>query len=84
MSGKPFVAVAVATSVSMLAIVSAVAASDNRGDRGGREHSVLPCSLDGVNPVYHPEIFGSAAAAASYGFVRSPNGTWQVRPGCRR
>jgi hypothetical protein len=85
MSGKPFVAVAVATSVSMLAIVSAVAATDKRNDdRGGRETGVLPCSLNGVNPVYHPEIFGNAAAAASYGFVRSPNGTWQVRPGCRR
>jgi hypothetical protein len=65
----------VATSFSMLAIVSAVAADDNRGDRGGRETGVLPCSLDGINPVYHPEIFGNAAAAASYGFVRSPNGT---------
>jgi hypothetical protein len=32
----------------------------------------------------HPEIFGNPAVAASYGFVRSRNGTWYVRPGCRR
>jgi hypothetical protein len=68
----------------MLAIVSAVAASDKRSDdRGGRETGVLPCNLDGVNPVYYPEIFGNAAVAASYGFVRSADGTWHVRPGCR-
>ena len=84
MTGKAFVALAVATSFSMLAIVSAVAADDNRGDRGGRETGVLPCSLDGVNPVYHPEIFGNPAVAASYGFVRSQDGTWHVRPGCQR
>ena len=84
MTGKAFVALAVATSFSMLAIVSAVAASDRRSDdRGGRETGVLPCNLDGVNPVYHPEIFGNAAAAASFGFVRSADGTWHVRPGCR-
>jgi hypothetical protein len=81
---KAFVALAVATSFSMVAMVSAMAASDNRGNRGGRETGVLPCSLDGVNPVHHPEIFGNAAAAASYGFVRSADGTWHVRPGCRR
>ena len=81
MSGKPFVALAVATSFSMLAIGSAVAASDNRNDdRGNRDRDgVLPCSLVGVNPAYHPEIFGNAAAAASYGFVRSADGTWHVR-----
>jgi hypothetical protein len=44
----------------------------------------IPCSLDGINPAHHPEIFGNPAVAASYGFVRSRDGTWQVRPGCRR
>jgi hypothetical protein len=83
MSGKAFVALAVATSFSMLAIVFAVAADDNTGDLGGRETGVLPCSLDGVNPVHHPEIFGNPAVAASYGFVRSQDGIWHVRPGCR-
>jgi hypothetical protein len=31
---------------------------DGRYDRGG---NVKPCSLDGVNPVYHPDIFGNPA-----------------------
>ena len=82
MSGKAFVALAVATSFNMLAIVSAVSAGD-QGERG-REKGVLPCSLDGVNPVYHPEIFASPAAARSFGFVRGPDRVWRVVPGCPR
>ena len=76
-----FVALA---ALGILATVPAVASKDDidkRGDRGG---SVVPCSLDGVNPAQHPEIFGNPAVASSYGFVRSRDGAWQVRPNCRR
>lgn len=45
--------------------------------------SVTACSLSGVNPAFHPEIFGNPAIAATYGFVQS-NGSWHVAPGCRR
>jgi hypothetical protein len=45
---------------------------------------VLPCSLDGVNPVHHPHIFGNPAVARSYGFVRSRDGAWHVVPNCHR
>jgi hypothetical protein len=45
--------------------------------------SVRPCSLSGVNPALHPEIFGSPAIAATYGFVQA-NGSWHVAPGCHR
>jgi hypothetical protein len=46
---------------------------------------VKPCSLDGVNPAYHPDIFGNPALArAVYGFVRARDGTWQVEPNCVR
>jgi len=55
-----------------------------RGERGERGASVVPCSLSGVNPAAHPEIFGNPAAAASYGFVRSRNGRWHVRPDCHQ
>ena len=84
MSGKmAFVALAVTTALGILGAASA-AASD-RSDRGRERGSVVPCSLDGVNPAYHPEIFGNAAAAyAQYGFVRSRDGTWQVEPNCHR
>jgi hypothetical protein len=46
---------------------------------------VVPCSLDGVNPAYHPWIFGNPALArAEYGFVRSRDGTWHVERNCVR
>jgi hypothetical protein len=39
--------------------------------------------LDGVNPVYHPEIFGNPAVARSYGFFLGPDRRWHVVPNCR-
>jgi hypothetical protein len=78
---KAFVVVAITAALGAIAVSSATAA-DQRGGRG--QGQVQPCSLDGVNPAYHPEIFGNAAVAASYGFVRSSDGTWHVRPNCRR
>ena len=52
----------------------------------GRGHSlgaVLPCSLSGVNPVYHRQIFDDPAVARSYGFVRGPDQVWRVASNCR-
>jgi hypothetical protein len=44
---------------------------------------VIPCSLDGVNPAYHPSIFGDPTLARrQYGFIRSPDGTWHVEKNC--
>jgi hypothetical protein len=84
MSGKTaFAALALATALSVLG-TAAMAGSDRQDrsrDRGG---SVVPCSLDGVNPAYHPEIFGNAATALTFGFVQAPDRTWRVRPDCRR
>jgi hypothetical protein len=85
MNGKKraFVAFGVVTALGMFGAASAVAneRDDNRGERGG---AVVRCSLDGVNPAHHPEVFGNAATAASYGFVQARDGTWHVRPDCRR
>lgn len=67
----------------VLGAASALASNVNR-DRGYERGAVQPCSLNGVNPAYHPEIFGNAAVAAQYGFVQGPGGAWFVRPGCRR
>ena len=84
MSGKKaFIALTV-TALGVLGNIFAAAGKDdidNRGERGG---SVTRCSLDGVNPAHHPDIFGNPAVANSYGFVRSPDGTWHVRSDCRR
>jgi hypothetical protein len=38
----------------------AALANDQTEERGG---FVLPGSLDGVNPVYHPDVFGSDGKA---------------------
>jgi hypothetical protein len=83
---KVFVALAVTTGLSFLGAASAVAKDDmgDHGDRGEPSRPVVPCSLSGINPAAHPEIFGNPAVAASYGFVRSRDGTWHVRPNCRR
>jgi hypothetical protein len=79
---KAFVALAVASALGVLGAASAAASEHNSSrERGGY---VLPCSLDGVNPAYHPDIFGNAAAAYAFGFVRSRGGVWQVVPNCHR
>jgi hypothetical protein len=80
---KAFVALAVATALGLLGISSA-AGSSCREDPSQCGGFVLPCSLDGVNPVYHPKIFGNPAVARSYGFVRSRDGAWYVQPNCHR
>jgi hypothetical protein len=54
MSGSmAFVALAFTTALGILSAASALAGSDRDSDRG-RQLCVVPCSLDGVNPVYHP------------------------------
>ena len=81
MSGKKtFVALAVTTALAVLGTASAAMAKGHSNPGG----NVRPCSLDGVNPLYHPQIFGNPAAAAAYGFVRSRDGAWQVGPNCHR
>jgi hypothetical protein len=79
MSGKnAVVSLAVITALAVLGISSA-AGSSCREDPSQCGGFVKPCSLDGVNPVHHPHIFGNAALARSiYGFVQSPDGTWYV------
>jgi hypothetical protein len=86
MSGKmAFVALAVTATMVVLGTPSAAWAGYDY-DREGREGPhVKPCSLAGVNPVYHPEIFGKPAfAKAHYGFVQGRDHTWHVIPNCAK
>jgi hypothetical protein len=74
------------TAVSAALILSvasgALAGSDrNEDDVGG---FVIPCSLVGVNPAYHPRIFADPGVARQYGFVKSRDGSWQVERNCVR
>jgi hypothetical protein len=83
MSGnKAFVMLAITAAIGVLGIASAAGSERDRGrERGG---FVVPCSLGGVNPAYHPDIFGNPAVARSYGFVQSRDGTWHVQSNCSR
>jgi hypothetical protein len=83
MIGKNFVVLAGVT-VFGVSIATSAAGKEDVGDRRDRTGFVVPCSLDGVNPVYHPEVFSNPAVAAQYGFIRSRDGTWHVVPNCRR
>jgi hypothetical protein len=74
---RSFITLSLATALGVLGAASAVA-SEHSG-RGGRGGFVVPGSLVGVNPAYHPDIFGNAATAYAFGFVRARDGTWHVR-----
>ena len=79
MSGqKHFIGFALAVSLGVLGPASTARAQmgyDYEYEGG----YVKPCSLDGVNPVHHPEIFGNPAAAREYGFAQSRDGTWHTQ-----
>ena len=60
------------------------AASDHNGSQERPRSYVVPCSLVGVNPAYHPDIFGTPAVAKAYGFVQGLDRVWRVESNCRR
>jgi len=72
---------------AVAAIAAALGVSDaDSATARGRGHSpgaVLPCSLSGVNPVYHRQIFDNPVVARSYGFVLGPDQVWRVASNCR-
>ena len=80
MTGKAFVVIAMTTVLIVLA--SAAWADMEEGEKSEQGGSVVPCSLAGVNPAHHPEIFGDPAAARSYGFVQGPDRVWRVDSNC--
>ena len=73
------------TAVIVLGLLATASTAWARYDYWRKRGFVIPCSLDGVNPVYHPSIFGNPAVAwEQYGFVRSRDGTWHVEKNCVR
>jgi hypothetical protein len=72
-SGKTLIALSTAIALGLLGAASAAQASNENDETGGY---VLPGSMVGVNPVYHPEWFGKmhiyrAGDAFSYAPVPS-------------
>jgi hypothetical protein len=83
MSGNRAFVALLAFTTMLGVLASAARAWDD--DWWRRRGFVIPCSLVGVNPLYHPDIFGNPAVARDmYGFVRSRDGTWQVEKNCVR
>jgi hypothetical protein len=78
---KHFIAFAIAASLGALVPASTACAQAGGFDFENEGGHVTPCSLAGVNPSYHPEIFGNPAVAREYGFVQSPDGAWHVTCG---
>jgi len=82
MNGRKALGVlAITAAIAVLGTTSAAwSFFDGRYYRGG---FVKPCSLDGVNPAYHPGIFGNPAIArAYYGFVLGRDHMWHVQDNC--
>jgi hypothetical protein len=82
-------ALALVAPVTALGVLSSIPAAWGFYDCDGSYRRcrgfVIPCSLDGVNPAYHPSIFGNPAVAREeYGFIRSRGGTWHVEKNCVR
>jgi hypothetical protein len=76
-----FVKFAIATALGVVGAASVAFAQNGPNSSDG---AVNPCSLAGVNPADHPGIFGNPAVAREqYGFVKGPDGTWQVMPNCQ-
>jgi hypothetical protein len=61
----------------VLGTASAALVADSNIDPGGGY--VMPGGLDGVNPAFHPGIFGNPAIAKTYGFIQLSDGTWHVQ-----
>ncbi len=78
---KAFMVLAITATLGVVGTSSAAwSFFDGRYFRGG---FVKPCSLDGVNPAYHPDIFGNPAfARAVYGFVQGRDHVWRVMDNC--
>lgn len=72
---KSLIAVSAALAIGLLGASVAQASNDDMAtDRGGFP---MPGSMDGVNPAYHPGLFGAAHtgnAGSAYGYAGSAYG----------
>jgi hypothetical protein len=82
MFNKSRIALSVAITLGVLSTASVALAGGDNDDGAHGGGFVVRCSLDGVNPVYHPRIFGNSAVAREYGFIKSRDGGWQVDKNC--
>jgi hypothetical protein len=72
---RHFIGLAAAAGLGLLGSANAALAGYDY-DATASPSEPRPCSMSGVNPGYHPEIFGNPATARAYGFVQSSDGSW--------
>jgi hypothetical protein len=82
LGNRPSCAIALATVLSLTG-ASASAWAQPLPGTGGSAGAVVPCSLAGINPAYHPGVFGDPNVARQYGFFQTKDGTWHVKKNCR-
>ena len=74
-SNRTLIAISAAIALGIVGAASVAQANDSgENNMGG---FVRPGSMDGVNPAYHPGIFGNPNTARAYGFVQTQHG-WTV------
>ena len=69
--------IVLATVLVLSSGVAALAASDQSEERGG---FVVEGSMDGVNPVYHPDLFGNVNAQATKRTIQQDRSEWGKAP----
>lgn len=68
--------IALATALVLSSGATALA-NDQTEERGG---FAIPGSMDGVNPVYHPDIFGPVNAQATKRTLQQDRSEWGKAP----
>jgi hypothetical protein len=72
--------IALATALVLSSCVATMAASEQSEERSG---FVIQGSMDGVNPVYHPDIFGNVNAQVTKRSLQQDRSEWG-KPANRR
>ena len=72
--------IALATALVLGSCVATMAASEQSEERGG---FMIPGAMDGVNPVYHPDIFGNVNAQVTKRALQQDRSEWG-KPANRR
>jgi hypothetical protein len=75
--------IALATALVLSSCVAALAGGKDDDGGGGAGGFVIPGSMDGVNPVYHPDFFGDVNAQVTKRTLQQDRSEWG-KPAHRR
>jgi hypothetical protein len=72
--------IALAVALVLSSGVAALAGGKDDDGGGGAGGFVIPGSMDGVNPVYHPDIFGDVNAQSAKRTLQQDRSEWGKAP----